>query len=291
MALVRSTDPVRHLATSGADFSRGSTTRRVDVRAFAAAILDDGALAAKLAPPPADLADDDPGPARFVDAPARDASIALGSRPEKLPKLSQLNDPAARVVCLERFAHHELQAVELFAWALLAFPDLPPALRRGFVFALAEEQLHCRLYLERLAAHGATFGARPLSDYFWQHVPTIRAAKDPALAFLCAMGLTLEAANLDFTLLYRDAFRAAGDEETAAVLQRVHDDEVAHVKLAATWVARLTGAADVDAYEAHVPFPFSAARAKARRFDAAARRRAGLSDAFVEKVRTARPYE
>ncbi len=51
------------------------------------------------------------------------------------------------------------------------------------------------------------------------------------------MGLTLEQANLDFTLTYRDGFAEAGDLESAAVCQTVHDDEIAHVALAARWLA------------------------------------------------------
>ena len=45
---------------------------------------------------------------------------------------------------------------------------------------------------------------------------------------------------------------------------------------------------DVDAYLEAVPFPFAPTRAKGRAFDADARRRAGLSEAFIETVRTAR---
>jgi uncharacterized ferritin-like protein (DUF455 family) len=183
-------------------------------------------------------------------------------------------------------ANHELQAVELFAFALCAFPDAPPALRLGLLHALADEQRHCRLYLERLAAHGGRLDdGAGLSGYFWRHVASFTSP----LSFLCAQGLTLEQANLDFTLLYRDAFRAAGDEDSAGVLQVVHDDEVGHVKLAAHWVAKLSGLTDLAAFEAHAPFPFTLARAKARRFDVAARRRAGLSDALIEAVRAARP--
>lgn len=275
------------------------------LRAYALTIVDGPTLADKLRPPPEDvlasLARDDglDEPPLVRERPARDASIALAEKGARLPKLGALTDPAARAACLTRFAHHELCAVELFAWALLAFPSsrdparpgLPPALRRGFVQTLAEEQLHCRLYLERLEAHGVAFGALPLTDYFWKHTAAIAAAAHGPLAFLCAMGLTLEQANLDFTLMYRDAFRAAGDDASAAVIQRVHDDEVGHVKLAATWVKRLAGASDVDAYEAHAPFPFSLARAKGRRFDAGARTKAALSDAMIERVRAARPYE
>ena len=104
------------------------------------------------------------------------------------------------------------------------------------------------------------------------------------------MGLTLEQANLDFTLLYRDAFRDAGDQQSAAVCQRVHDDEVKHVRVAAIWLRRLgeDERSDLDLYREAVPFPMSPARAKGRRFEAEPRRRAGLSEAFIEHVRTAR---
>ena len=265
------------------------------LRAWCLNILERGDLATKLSAPVggdgAVLVDDLGGEAVFLEGPARDASIALSDGGASLPKLHELKDPAARAVCLERFAHHELQAVELFAWALLAYPELPPSARRGMVGALVDEQRHCRLYLERLEAHGRRFGEGPLSDYFWKHVPEIRASDAGPRAFLCAMGLTLEQANLDFTLVYRDAFRQAGDEETAQVLELVHREEVGHVRLAVDWLGKLDSEAEslTEAYERAVPFPFCAARAKGRRFDVASRRRAGLDDAFIEHVRDAKP--
>ena len=235
-----------------------------------------------------------------VDEPARDPAIVMRDGSEKLPALSALTSTTARVQCLSRFAHHELMATELFAWALLRFPQAPQALQRGWVAALREEQLHLELYLGRLADHGAALGDEPLSGYFWKLLPGVRGAPDPLRAFLCMQGLTLEQANLDFTMLYRDAFARAGDVATAEVLRRVHSDEIAHVRLAKVWLVRPddgavaaavdAASADVDAYVEHVPFPLSAARAKGRRFEVGARRRAGLSEAFIEHVRQARPY-
>jgi uncharacterized ferritin-like protein (DUF455 family) len=225
-----------------------------------------------------------------VRAPARAPGLELRSGVDPLPRPHELRAPAARARCLARFAHHELMAVELFAWALLRFPALPPALRRGFLRVLAEEQTHCRLYLEPLRALGSDLSDHSLSDYFWKHEPALAGSPHGPRAFLCAMGLTLEQANLDFSLLYRDAFRDAGDAASARACQRVHDDEVGHVRLAAAWLRRLSPDArdEIEAYERAVPFPFAAGRAKARRFDAAARRRAGLSPAFIAHVREAR---
>ncbi|MBM4282551.1 MAG: ferritin-like domain-containing protein [Deltaproteobacteria bacterium] len=266
-------------------------TTSITIAGWARGLLEGGTLADKLASPPPGAVDV-VGPAEDFAEPARAPPLAMVDGADKLPKLGDLTSPAARLATLSRFAHHELMATELFAWALLKFPDAPLALRRGFVAALVEEQAHLRLYVDRLAAHGAVLGDVPLSGYFWKLVPAIRTAPDPLRAFLCAQGLTLEQANLDFTILYRDAFRLAGDFDSAAVLQRIHDDEVAHVRLARAWLVRDDDAADADRdrYEQHVPFPLSAARAKGRRFEAGARRRAGLSDAFIAYVRDARPY-
>ena len=271
-----------------------STPAPTSVRAWCLRVLEGGALADKLASAAAvdgSVIPDEPGPALLLRAPARDGVLRMAIGSQKLPRLGELTGKDARIATLSRFAHHELMAVELFAWALLAFPALPAPLRRGLLAAAAEEQAHLALYIERIQAHGAQFGDVPLSDYFWQLVPAISKAADPALAFLCAQGLTLEQANLDFSMLYRDAFARAGDVDSAGVCQRVHDDEIGHVRLARTWVERLSGKEDVVAYDEHVPFPLSAARAKGRRFEQSARTKAGLSPAFIERVRHAKPYE
>ena len=269
-----------------------------DARAFCRRVLEAGDLASKLAPPRDAsgrlLTLDPPGPALVLDRPARAPGLRMRGGGDRLPRPGELRDVASRRTCLARFAHHELMAVEYFAWALLRWPDLPAPLRRGWLSALADEQRHCRLYLDRLAALGGHFDGDDHSDYFWRHAPAIAASPAGPAAFLAAMGLTLEQANLDFTLTYRDAFAAAGDAESAAICQQVHDDEVAHVALAAHWIVRLTEAdpgrecADLEGYLASVPFPLGAARAKGRRFEPGPRRRAGLSPAFVEHVRTAR---
>lgn len=256
-------------------------------------ILESGGLEAKLAPPfgadGALLPEGPAAPALCIDQPARAPGLAMGPGAARLPRPGELAEPRARAACLRRFAHHELQAVELFAWALLRWPELPLELRRGFAQSLADEQRHCRMYLERLRAHGEALGDAPLSDYFWKHVPAIAAHPRGPLAFLAALGLTLEQANLDFTLLYAEGFRRGGDEASARVCERVHADEQRHVALAASWLRRLApGESEVEAYTASVPFPLEASRAKGRRFDAAARRAAGLSDALIEHVRRAR---
>jgi len=266
-----------------------------DVRSFCLRLLECGDLETKLARPRDEngdpLPDADPGPPVHLDRPSRDVGLRMAGGAERLPKPGQLVEPEARATCLARFAHHELMAAELFAWALLRWPELPAELRRGWLRVLEEEQLHCRLYLGRLEAMGHSLTAYEHSDYFWRHAPAIAASPHGPRAFLAAMGLTLEQANLDFALLYRDAFREAGDEASARVCERVHEDEIGHVRLASRWLLTLDDAEpddEIGAYERAVPFPLAASRAKGRRFDVESRRRAGLGDDFIEHVRRAR---
>lgn len=265
-----------------------------DVRGFCIRLLGNGDLETKLAPPTcldgSPLTDAVPGPALAIERPARGVGLELAAGAPPLPRPGELVSIEARASCLARFAHHELMAAELFAWALLRWPGLPAELRRGWLAALRDEQKHCGLYLERLYAHGSRLSDHLLSDYFWKQAPAIAASPHGPRAFLSAMGLTFEQANLDFSLVYRDAFREAGDEASAQACQVVHDDEVGHVALAARWLERLSppNRTETERYHEAVPFPLSAARAKARRFDVAARRRAGLGEEYIDYVRRAR---
>jgi uncharacterized ferritin-like protein (DUF455 family) len=278
---------------------RSDATLPRNVREFCVRILEHGDLDSKLAAPLDDrgksLPDSPKGEPQFIDRPVRNPGLRMQSGSDRLPRPGQLRDPEHRIRCLSRFAHHELMAVELFAWALLRWPSLPEPLRRGLLSALVDEQRHCRLYLARLEAHGGHFETDDHSDYFWRQIPAIAASPAGPRAFLAAMGLTFEQANLDFTLTYRDGFAEAGDAESAQVCQIVHDEEIPHVALAVRWLGRLSDPAaadsdgtDLDQYLAAVPFPLGPARAKGRRFEVAPRRRAGLSDAMIENVRHAR---
>lgn len=264
------------------------------MREFCARVLTRGELAQKLAPPRnaqgALLEDRESGPPLLIRRPRRAPGLALTGGSEKLPSPGALREPRSRARCLARFAHHELMAAELFAWALVRWPDLEPGLRRHFLQIFEDEQRHCRLYLDRLAAHGERIEDHACSDYFWRQADAVVASGVGVRAFVCAMGLTLEQANLDFTLRYRDAFRVAGDPASADVLEEVHRDEIRHVALAVRALARLDpGEPDeVARYQRAVPFPLSAARAKGRPFCVEPRRRAALGEPFIEFVRKAR---
>jgi uncharacterized ferritin-like protein (DUF455 family) len=240
-------------------------------------------LADKLAPPPEASAIGDGGEPLRLAAPGRVRELAIvPGRAARVPPIAGMSDPAQRVRILHALANHELQAIELFAWAVLAFADAPAAFRRGLVAIAADEQRHFALYAGRLEAHGKRFGDMPMTGHFWGKLDHMRTP----LEFACAMGLTFEAANLDFAHDYADAARACGDTATADVLERVHDDEIRHVHFGWTWLRRLGGEhADAwDAYRANIRPPLGPHRARGARLDRDARRRAGFDDAFIARL-------
>ncbi|MDA1195192.1 MAG: DUF455 family protein [Planctomycetota bacterium] len=260
----------------------------MEIRTFALALLEASTLEGKLRPPPADLTDDQPGAPLRVQGPVRPPALRHDPvRKVKVPAAEGLRDPAQRPRIVHALANHELQAAELFAWALLAFPEMPAAFRRGCVAILAEEQAHCRLYVERLAELEHEFGDFGVTAHFWRKIERILTP----LEFVCVLGLTFENANLDFAGEHAAAARAAGDEATARVLDVVHADETRHVAFAWRWFQRLkpAGADDWETYCHAVGAPHGPERARGATFDAVARHAAGLSPEFIERLEATTP--
>jgi uncharacterized ferritin-like protein (DUF455 family) len=252
------------------------------VRDFAHRIVTSTDLERKLRPAPAGLVDDEPGESLRLEAPARSPELRIRSgREVKVPPLAGFNDPAQRARILHALANHELQAAELFAWALLAFPDAPPEFRRGLLAILDDEQRHTRMYCARVGALGHRLGDFPVTGYFWHKTPDILSPLD----FVCAMSLTWENANLDHTAEYAAAAREAGDDKTAKVIEAVGRDEIEHVRFGWTWLQRFKGPEDAwRVYESSLSWPLHPSRAKGSEFRSERRRAAGLDDDFIRRL-------
>lgn len=260
----------------------------MQIREFALGLLERPTLEAKLAPAPAGLDDSRPGPALRIPEPARaeGQQFRHGSR-VSVPRAEGMHDPAQRARIVHALANHELQALELFAWALVAFPDAPPAFRRGLLRILGDEQRHMRMYLEHLDALGHGFGDFPVSGLFWRTVPYLTSP----LHFVCTMGLTFENANLDFGPEHAGHALACGATRLARTLDQVHQDEIRHVGFAWHWFTAWCPdeSRRWDVAWSHSAPPHDASRARGREFDAEARRRAGIAPDFLARLEAIRP--
>ncbi len=234
-------------------------------------------LEQKLAPPPPPVHWETQPPVRRVNQPGRPPELTLLAR---APKRRGLSTPRGRASALHTFLHHELQAAELMAWALLAFPESPGEFRAGLVRIALDEVRHMGLYARQIERLGYRVGSFPVRDWFWQRIPSCAT---PA-SFVAAMGLGLESANLEHTASFAARFREAGDEEGARVQEIVGREEIAHVRFGARWFAEFTGGLDFDRWCEALPEPLSPMLMRGQPLHREARARAGFSGSFLDRL-------
>src|ERR1017187_685388 len=235
---------------------------------------------------PAVVTDERPGsPLLMPQAPGRPAELRFkpqGSGKAGFPGVHHLDQEHERGRLLHFFANHELLATELMAMALLRFPDAPAAFRRGVWQTLKDEQLHTRLYVQRMRDCGIEFGELPVSGYFWRSV----APMESPLDYVAGLCLTFEQANLDFCRHFARGFQAVGDGDTAGLLDRIYRDEIGHVAYGLKWFRRWKnpGQSDWEAFCRQLKFPLSPQRAKGITLNGEGRRAAGLDAAFIAEL-------
>jgi uncharacterized ferritin-like protein (DUF455 family) len=206
--------------------------------------------------------------------------LRVAQRADRSPRPGALVRPAARARLLHVFLHHELQAAELFCWALLAFPESPEPFRRGLVELARDELRHARLLRAQVERLGARWGDFPVRDWFWERF----VACQTPLAFVALMGIGFEGGNLDHCAIWAARLRAVGDEESARCQEAIGRDEVRHVAFAIEWFRRWTGALDFDLWRAALPAPLTPTVMRGTPLDHGARRAAGLDPAFTNQL-------
>ena len=216
-------------------------------------------------------------PERRIPAPGRPALLRVVARAERKRGLAT---PRGRAQVLHAFFHHELQAAELMAWALLAFADAPREFREGLVRIALDEVRHMHLYRAAIERQGFRIGDFAVRDWFWSRVPS---CADPA-AFVAVMGLGLESANLDHSAHFAAAFRAAGDEESARAQELIGLEEIAHVRFGVRWFSALTGGLDFESWRRALPAPLSPLLMRGTPIGREARARAGQPAAFLDEL-------
>jgi len=228
------------------------------------------------------------GGATPPDRPARPDAPAL--RPPREVKRRRISRGlAGRVALLHAVAHIELNAVDL-AWDLIArfaAPDLPRAFFDDWVAVAEEEAQHHALVGRRLGELGARYGDLPAHAGMWDAALTTR---HDLLARLAVVPLVLEARGLDVTPPMIARLRAVGDDASAAVLARIHADEIGHVGVGLRWFVRIAsarGLAPDATWQALVRAHFPGALKPP--FDHAARARAGLTPEFYLPLSEAAP--
>lgn len=256
----------------------------MELREWAVSILSADSLEAKLYCPDL-LTDFHPGPAIYWKEPSRPTGMGFQkhSKEDKLPPFHTHHLIENRINCLHRFAGHELLAVEVMAFALLAYPEAPATFRKGVANTLKEEQGHVKLYRKRLLELGINFGDLPLYRHFWRHTAYLATP----IQYISMMSLTLEMANLDFAPLYGKSFERHGDAESAALMATILRDEISHVRFGWRWLAQFKQSelSEWQAWKEALPPIVEPKRAKGFVFNEEPRKQAGISLEWIQSLK------
>ena len=245
---------------------------------YARCLISSGKLEDKLLPPPANMVYDEFS-GEVPEKPERDLKIQFSDKKSKIPRLEHLNDERNRAVTLHHFANHELMAIELFAYALLKFPELPRKFREDLVKTIKEEQKHLRLYLNRMNELGIELGEKPLNYLFWKQIPLMKTPEK----FFTIMSLSFEGANLDYSVLYEKCFDYFEDSKSSKIMQTIYKDELKHVnrglKIFRHYIPDKKD--EWEHYNSLIQFPFTPRRAKGYIYIPQTREKAGFNDKFI----------
>jgi uncharacterized ferritin-like protein (DUF455 family) len=256
----------------------------LELREFADRVLLSEAIDDKLIAPDDAFTDNNPGPADRVAVPARPARLVFCGRKQAppMPHPESLSDPHRRAIAHHIMANHELQALEVMAFVLRAFPDAPADFRQGMARIMIDEQRHTRLHMARMTELGMTFGDLPVNGYFWGKSQEFETLLD----YLAGLPLTFEGRNLDHTLEFEESFQAAGDDRSAAVMRAIHRDEINHVAFGLHWFRLLKPPtlSDWDAYARFLKWPLRPEKSRGKSFHREPRLAAGMSEEFIDNL-------
>jgi len=257
----------------------------MELRAFAEQVLLSNTLDEKLVRPNSPITDAAPGEPVRVETPQRPANLQFATRrtAPAMPKGRAFDDTKKRAVAHHIMANHELQALEVMAMVLLAFPDAPTEFRTGLADVMFDEQRHTKLHANRAAELGISFGDLPVNSYIWTKATEYASV----LEYIAGLPLVFEGANLDHTVEFEQYFLEHADTRGAAIMKAIHNDEIRHVEFGMHWLRKLKDPADSDfeAWQKALHWPIRPLHAKGDVFQRDARSAAGMPDEFIDQLR------
>jgi uncharacterized ferritin-like protein (DUF455 family) len=166
--------------------------------------------------------------------PARDECFRVVRHDTEMEEFPEMTEASRREV-LHRHMTNEITSIDIAAQCLVDFPDAPWELRMELARQTWDETRHVMVLYRRLKELGGYKGEFPISAVEW----CVTSALDTLVGRLTTQNRTLEAGAMDIVGSLHRSVRAAGDDETADVLEGILADEVQHVRFANRWIKKL----------------------------------------------------
>ena len=179
-------------------------------------------------------------------------SPARPDKPKLVPphalKRRRLGSQAGRSALLHAVAHIEFNAIDLAADMIARF-SLDPRLDederidfiRDWALVCSEEAKHFSMVRSRLQDLDLDYGDLPAHGGLWE--AALKTKHDIA-ARLAIAPMVLEARGLDVTPNMIEKLKQVHDDDSAAILQVIYDDEIGHVRIGTHWFHRIAATTD-----------------------------------------------
>ena len=202
--------------------------------------------------------------------------------PREMPRRG-LGSEKGRICMMHAIAHIEFNAINLALDAVQRFQDMPDAYYADWLRVADEEARHFVMVRDWLRAHGSDYGAFDAHNGLWEMAE--KTAGD-ALERMAMAPRVLEARGLDVTPGIIKKLRQARQDELAAILQLIYDEEIGHVRIGDRWFRYLCGKRGMDAeptfrslLKKHFPGGLHGP------FNLEARRQAGFSESELAEMK------
>lgn len=166
--------------------------------------------------------------------PAREACFTVVDLHKDLCDYDDMSDISRRQR-LHRHMHNEMQTLEIVAQNLADFPEAPWELRMELARQCWDESRHSAILYRRLRENGGRKGEFPVMNYEWG----VTQMLDSLPARLAVQNRTFEGGEMDLLRQQAAMWSAAGDDETAALMDALLGDEVQHVRFANRWLKHM----------------------------------------------------
>jgi uncharacterized ferritin-like protein (DUF455 family) len=194
--------------------------------------------------------------------------------PRALPQRG-LGSREGRAAFLHAIAHIEFNAIDL-AWdAVYRFRDRPEAFYSDWIEVAADEARHFALLAARLAELGHAYGDFDAHNGLWEMAERTAGS---CLARMALVPRVLEARGLDVTPAMIARLRQVDDEASAAILELILREEVAHVAAGSRWFRWCCTRDGLEPRETFAALLGDHRGALRRPFNDSARRAAGFDD-------------
>lgn len=166
--------------------------------------------------------------------PAREECFTVVDLHKDLWDFDDMSDISRRQR-LHRHMHNEMQTLEIVAQNLADFPEAPWELRMELARQCWDESRHSAILYRRLREIGGRKGEFPVMNYEWGVTQMLNSLPER----LAVQNRTFEGGEMDLLRQQAAMWSAAGDGETAALMDALLGDEVQHVRFANRWLKHM----------------------------------------------------